>query len=111
MELLWSAVSSSAVICWLGAQLIFLALGLRDPERPRGLIRQGLSVLSTVLYLVAVILLIQLGFEGRWELLLAVLGLVILLTVGFGLLRYFLFRRSSRPDRSQPGKESDVHPR
>ena len=111
MELLWSAVSSSAAICWLGAQLISLALGPRDPERPRGLIRQGLSLLSTVLYLVAVILLIQLGFDGRWPLLLAVLGLVIPLTVGFGLLRYFLFRRRAEPTGSQPGKESDVHPR
>lgn len=111
MEILWEALGSSATICWLVAQLLALLTGRKDPLPVGPILQRGLRLLSSVLYVVSLILLAQMGFEGRWPLFFASLGFVILFTVGFGFLRYSLYPREKRSAEANQGKESDVHPR
>lgn len=111
MELLWGALSSSATLCWLGAQILSVFAGLTKRTPSAWLIQRGLSFLSSVLYLVALILLVQIGFLGDWPRFWSVLGLVILLTIVFGGFRYFKARRryASQTDEQKDG--SNVSPR
>lgn len=111
MEFLWAALGSSATICWFTAQLIAFVAGSKISTNSKDWpLQRSLSLAGSVLYVVALILLAQIGFLGDWPRFFAVLGLVILLTVSFGVLRYLRSQRSASTSKIEGKSDQNVLP-
>lgn len=95
METLWTAAVAPAVLCWLVAQLIASVVGWLNSKRRAKPLSRFLNLVGSSLYVVALILLIQTAFVQPIELFLLELGSIVILTLIFGLLRYYLKRRST----------------